>query len=511
VPQEVNGEDNARTRVPMERQRMLALFDVEKRQPILGTLRDYLSGGSDTVLPAPAQRLRLSGRGTRIPLSGKPFEVQMGQQTVRLYPDLPVDDSGRAPPYDYLLFDPERANAGISHALRLRPGEKLDVSHRQVGHKNVFSHPRDAFRRHLQLTHEGDALVFRDYVAELGTYVSVLADDAEKSWLAHRRTAALERVAELFGGPIAPLAPDEARVTIREVNELMRDEPYRREDAEGNRGGLLELPPEVTPVLIGDLHGRMESLLKMLSENAYLESLERGDAALIFLGDAVHGEDSGGLEDMDGSVLVMDLIFKLKIRFPDRVFFVVGNHDSFSPDVMKGGVAQGLLWAKHLNRLRGESYRDEMDLFYHRCPLVVASEDFVACHAAPPVQQVTAETLVNVRQFPNIVHDLTWNRVRTQRFPAGYTRRHIKAFRSSLGLADDAAVIVGHYPRSADGTVWCDVEQIEGHHILYSAAADKLAVFTRVDGEMIPQVYPAETLRDWLNARVLERSLTANP
>ena len=73
--------------------------------------------------------------------------------------------------------------------------------------------------------------------------------------------------------------------------------------------------------------------------------------------------------------------------------------------------------------------------------------------------------------------------------------------RSSLGLDEKTAFIVGHYPRTADGTVWLNVEEIEGHHILYSAMADKLAVFTRLEGEMVPQTYPAEPLLDWVNRR----------
>ncbi len=425
----------------------------------------------------------------------------MGHQILHLYPDLAVDPDRRVPPFDYLLFDPERFESGITQVLRLKPGERLDISHRQPEHKYVFSHVRDAFRRHLQLTHQGDALVFRDYVAELGTYVSLLADEAGEARLVNRRTRALDRVIEVFGGVIEPLSPDAALATIRKVNALLREEPYRPRDALGNLGGVLELPRHVTPILIGDLHARLDNLLKILSENAYLESVEQGDAALIFLGDVVHSEDSDQLESMDSSMLVMDLILKLKLRYPSRVFFIIGNHDSFSPDVMKGGVPQSLLWAKHLNSLRGSDYREEMDLFYRRCPLVTVSDGFIACHAAPPLRQVTMETLVNVRQFPDIVHDLTWNRIRTRRHPAGYTRRNVRSFRSCLGLDEKTAFIVGHYPRSADGTVWLDVEEIEGHHILYSAMPDKLAVFTRLGGEMVAQTYPSEPLLDWVNRR----------
>ena len=69
-----------------------------------------------------------------------------------------------------------------------------------------------------------------------------------------------------------------------------------------------------------------------------------------------------------------------------------------------------------------------------------------------------------------------------------------------MGLEEDAPFIVGHYPFSKDGTVWLDVAQIPNHHILYSARPNQLAVFTRVWGEMVPQIYPSEPIMDWINA-----------
>jgi len=475
--------------------------DARQRRSILKTLKGYFGGGSDTVSPEPSQRLRLSGRGTRIPLGGLPFAVEMGSQTLHLYPDLPVDEGRRRPPFDYLLFDPERYLTGIGHALRLRPGEKLDISHRVPGQRAVFSHPRDAFRRHLQVIHEGDALVFKDYVAELGTYVSLLQDEAGEGRLAVRRAGALDRLLQIYGGPIEPLPSQEAMDTLTRVNALLGEEPYRRRDTLGNLGALVELPAALTPVIVGDLHAQVDNLLRILSDNGYLDGLERGEAALVILGDAVHPEAPEELANMDSSVLIMDLIFRLKLRFPKQIFFIIGNHDSFSPDVMKGGVAQSLLWAKRVTALRGPEYRDALELFYRQCALVVLSEGFVACHAAPPRGKPSIETLVNVRQFPQIVHELTWNRIKSRRYPAGYTRGDVRRFRSALALEEDVAFIVGHYPRSADATVWLDVDEIEGHHIIYSAMPDQLAVFTRLEGVMVPQIYPAEPLREWLNQR----------
>ena len=458
----------------------------------------FFSSAVDTVLPEAGDRIRLSGKRTRIPFTGLPYEVEMGQQRLQIHPE-PTAVPRDGPPA-FLVFDPERYFSGIGHFLRLEPGQKLAIDYREAYQRQVFGNPREAFRRHLQINHGGDALVFRDPISELGTYVSVLHAERDVERLNTRRRRALRRMTEILGRPIQALARDQALATLREVNLAVRAEPFRRKDWEGNPGALLELPANVTPILIGDLHAQVDNLLKILSEPAYLEALERGESAMIFLGDAVHPELPGELERMDTSLLIMDLIFKLKLWFPSQVFFLVGNHDSFSMDVMKAGVPQSLLWDKWVCESRGEEYRDELAVFYQQAPLVALSEDFCACHAGPPRAKVSRDILVNARQSPNLVHELTWTRVKTPGFPAGYIRGDVRRFRKSLGLEEDAPFIVGHYPFSNDGTVWLNVAQIPHHHILYSARPDQLAVFTRIEGDMVPQIYPSEPIMDWINA-----------
>ncbi|MEA2079595.1 MAG: metallophosphoesterase, partial [Pseudomonadota bacterium] len=401
-------------------------------------LRTYLGAADETVILAPSQKLRLSGKRTRIPLSGFPvFEVEMGKQRLFLYPDLSVDTRVRTTPCDFILFDPQRYRTGISHFLRLSPGETLSIDRNTEYQRYVFSSPRDAFRRHFSVLHEGDALVFRDPVSELGTYLSLVDEEQDGFHISSRRAATLKRVSEIFGGAMQALPPEEALDTLRKVNRCLRDQSQCPKDSVGNPGGVLQLPSRLTPILLGDLHAQLDNLLKILSENTFLESLENGKAALIIIGDAIHPEQDGKLEDMHSSLLMMDLIFKLKLQFPEQVFYIVGNHDSFSHDVMKHGVMQGLLWEKHVTATRGEEYRAELELFYRQSPLVVVSQDFIACHAGPARNKISLETLVNVRQFPGIVHDITWNRIRSRRFPAGYTRSDVRRFRKGLGAESD--------------------------------------------------------------------------
>lgn len=467
---------------------------MKTKRSFLKGLRAYFTDSTETITPAPTDRLRLSGKSLRVTAGENLFAVEMGKQTVHLCPDPPVNPGLRKPPYDYVLFDPDLYYSGIAHTLRLQPGQTLAVDYREELQKLVFSHPKHAFRRHLQVTHDGDTLVFRDPISELGTYLTVLTDENEKSRYEAHRDRKLDKIQRIFGGTLQSLSSGDAIDTLKAVNRLLRKDPCRRMDSFGNAGSLVELPAHLTPIVVGDLHAKVENLLTILAANSFLECLERGEAALIFLGDAVHPEAKEELEFMESSVVTMDLIFKLKLQFPEQVFFIVGNHDSFSPDVMKGGVPQSILWEKRITALRGDEYRQEMALFYRQSPLVVLSDDFVACHAGPPRSSVTLETLVEARQFPDLVHELTWNRIKSKDWQLGYTRADIRRFRKSLNLDESMPFIVAHYPQSKDGTLWLNVNQIPQHHILYSARSDRLALFTRVGGEMLPQIYPAEAI-----------------
>jgi hypothetical protein len=470
------------------------------KQSIWQAIRGYFRPRQETVIPDPSQRLRLSGRDLRIPLNGyQEYRIEMGKQTLILSPDPGVTACHKESPCDFILFDPERYINGIAHALRLSPGFTLAIDSKIEFQEQVFSSPRDVFRRQFSVSHAGDSLIFRDPVSELGTYISLTGETQDIPGLTLRRRAALERVLEIFGGPLEPLSQPEATATLKQVNALLRDESGRCKDSLGNPGGILELPDNVTPILVGDLHAQVDNLLTILSENAVLDSLENGAATLVMLGDAVHPEEPDRLEEMESSLLIMDLIFKLKLQFPERVFYIVGNHDSFNHELMKRGIPQGLLWEKHVLASRGEEYKTELELFYQLSPLLTISKDFIACHAGPAHRKISRQILVDVRQFPDIVHNMTWNRIRTTAFPAGYTRSDVRQFRKDLEVSSDTPFIVGHHPVSADETLWLNVAQINQYHVVVSSRPDRVGIFTAIDGKMVPQIYPVEALATWLS------------
>ena len=473
------------------------------KQSIWKNIQDYFRPQQETVILDHSRRLRLSGKELRIPLSGYPeYRIEMGKQTLILSPDPGIAAADNESPCDFILFDPEQYPDGVAHFQRLSPGSTLAIDSKVDYQEQIFSSPRDAFRRHFSVSHTGDSLIFRDPISELGTYVSLAGDPQEIPGPVLRRRAALQRVLEIFGGSLQPLSPPEASATLKQVNALLRNETGRHQDALGNPGGVLELPDNVTPILVGDLHARIDNLLTVLNENAFLDSLEKGTAALIILGDAVHPEEPGRLDEMDSSLLMMDLIFRLKLRFPDQVHYLIGNHDSFLHEIMKQGIPQGLLWEKHVVSSRGEAYKTELELFYQLSPLLVLAKDFIACHAGPARRKISRQILVDVHQFPDIVHDMTWNRIRTTAFPAGYTRSDVRQFRKGLEVDSDTPFIVGHHPCSMEETLWLNVGQINQHHVVVSSRSDHVGIFTGIDGKMVPQIYPAKPLTTWLNEQV---------
>jgi len=89
---------------------------------------------------------------------------------------------------------------------------------------------------------------------------------------------------------------------------------------------LVKLEPSGEAVVIGDLHGDIESLVSILESSRFIQKMaKRKDAALIFLGD--YG-DRGAY-----SAEVYYTVLTLKLAFPEQVVLLRGNHEG--PDDLK--------------------------------------------------------------------------------------------------------------------------------------------------------------------------------
>lgn len=474
----------------------------EVKPKLLKQLRRAFSGLRRCPLLKLRDAYRLVDDMVRVPYEGFPMELVLGDNAKRLhlYPEYPLQWTGRsAKPPSFLVEDPEHNGAGIGGFLRLEPGGELTLGRHDPQQQALFHYPKGVEQRHLRLIHDGDAVVFKDKTS-VGTCISPMLNE-EKT----QRLSSLKRVREIFGGPLKPLPKDQALALIEEVNALMEREPHRPRDSRGMPGGLVQLAPGVTPIIIGDLHALVDNLLVILSHNGFLGALESGSACMVILGDAVHSEPDDKLEDMEDSILIMDLIFRLKLRFPENFFFLRGNHDSFAEEVSKSGVPQGQLWKAALRKARGKEYRRAMQRYYELLPYVVVSTDFLATHAAPPRSKVSREMLIDIARHPGLVPELINNRMQRPNRPSGYTKGDVRRFRKALELPVDAPFIVGHTPIDRKNTYWLNVGGTENHHILYSANEKWVGVFTLINKQMWPLRYPAESLRELVNDPAEER------
>lgn len=445
-----------------------------------------------------AAAVRLRDKKVRVPQPALPLQLLLGPDEsyrLQLEPELVVRADGQfARSGDYLLFDPTTFFSGISGFVRVTAGESVTLGRGDRLQRQLLAYPRMVAPTHLRLKLSDKGLALKNKSINRGACVAPLTEPADAKRMLEWRQAKIRRLAEVLEAPIDNLSRNAALDLLERVNRLMEREPYRLLTKDGRPGGLLQLPGRPAPIFVGDLHACIDNLLVVLTQNGFLQGLIDGSAALILIGDAVHPDTPGHEEEMDQSMLMMDLIFRLKLRFPERVFYLRGNHDDFADDISKGGVPQGLLWEKALQDQRGPRYRDAMKRLYELLPYVIASPQYICCHAGAPTMKASRKDLIHVHDKPKLQHQLTRIRLRKHNSPMGYAAGDVHRLRRRLGVAPDTPFVVGHTPLSPDDTLWLNAGGIENHYVLFGAEPTRIGVLTRPDGQLIPLTYPTEPL-----------------
>jgi len=445
------------------------------------------------------EQLKLNKESIRIPLSCCPVEIFLtsSAQSLQLVPEKFIGSTEGHDKSSLLLLNPDCFHTQIGGFIRITKGDHLIVGKENEQQHMLFNLSDRLPQRHFAIIHEGETLVIKDLEGVPGTLLAPLSD---AKWDTREiRIANLREIRRIFRGPIELLNPETALNDLNKVNDLLEKEPMRPKNEHGMPGGVVTLPKKMIPIIIGDLHAQVNNLLTLLTQNNFLEMLSDGKAAMVFLGDAVHSEMDGCLTEMESSLLMMDIIFRLKLWFPQQVFYVRGNHDSFSAEIGKSGIPQGLLWAQAVQEIRGKAYKKAMDRFYDLLPYIALSKNYVACHAAPPKGKVTMDMLVNIQDYPGLIEEVTCNRLYRPNRLAGYTKGDVKRFRKALNLKGKAELFVGHTPLTRNDALWLDVGGIKHHDVVFSGNIPWIGVFTRVKDQMIPLRYRSESLLTVLN------------
>jgi metallophosphoesterase superfamily enzyme len=430
----------------------------------------------------------------RVAYDGNPFELKIGKRVLRFYPELPLGVRRKYLRRSWLITDPRTFGSHICGFAKIRPNDTVMIGRANEEFQAIFNFGKDVAERHINITNEKGDLIITPLTETKPVKIIRLTDSGRAARVKARRYDAIKEIRTIYGGDIAILPPDRALSLIKEVNELLTEESYRPKNSKNMPGGLIELPDNIKPIIVGDLHAQVNNLLKILTENRFLEGLESETACLIILGDAVHSEIPGEMDKMDSSILMMDLVLTLKKHFPNNLFYLRGNHDSFAADISKDTISQGVVMRQQLLTLRGMEYVQEMERFYGLLAYVIKSSTFVACHAGPSHKKITRTKLINLHTHPKITKDIVSSRLKRPNYLAGYSKSDVKRFRKGLGLAKGTPFIVGHTPIDPSGSVWRNVADIRGHHIIYSGRPSGPSVFVQINQKMIPLSYPAEPL-----------------
>lgn len=438
----------------------------------------------------------------RIPYEGVPISMQFVREgiTFHIHSEAFLDTTDKLSQPIFLLIHPDHFFSVMGGFIRLvAKGDTIILGNQRTQQTAACSQLAKLELRHLSIRHDGDGLIFRKLVSDAEITLSPLSEESRYRLYSEQRQDKMQLLRAIYGGPFERLSAKDALTSLTGVNRILQQEPHRPLDERGKAGGVINLPDTMTPIIVGDLHAQLNNLLTLLSQNRFLDALEAGTAALIILGDAIHSEEIGHLDEMDDSMLIMDFILKLKLRYPGQLFYVRGNHDSYSSRITKQGISQCLIWEAALRKHRGNAYVDEMGRFYDSLPYIAYSKDYIACHAAPIKTRFSMDDLINIHKHPELAEQLVSNRLRQRTSPAGYTNSDVRHFRKMLNVSEQTPFLVSHSPLDRKNPLWTNAGGIENHHIVFSANTPWIGVYTRVHDRMVPLSYRKENLLPIIN------------
>jgi hypothetical protein len=233
---------------------------------------------------------------------------------------------------------------------------------------------------------------------------------------------------------------------IEEITCRMRQAAAANLATPGRDAGVVTiLPDSADEVMItGDLHGHRKSFNQIRK----IADLAAHPRRHLIMQEVVHGGpkyENGGCM----SHAMLEDVAKLKLDFPDRLHFLLSNHELAELTgypIQKGGSLLNLLFRLGLHHMYGAA-TDRVLQGYHEfilsCPLAVRWNGVFACHSAPEnVRQNRFDPGIFSRPItrPDMdprgaVFELVWGR--------DYSEENARAFAELVG-AD--LLLHGHEP-----------------------------------------------------------------
>mgnify|MGYP001026923134 CR=1 FL=1 len=169
-------------------------------------------------------------------------------------------------------------------------------------------------------------------------------------------------------------------------------------------GKLVNMPPKGEVIVVGDIHGDLNSLIHILKKSSFLDKTRKGEnVSAVFLGD--YGDR--GIYSPE----VYYVVLWLKQQFPESVVLMRGNHEG--PDDL---LAYPHDLPGHLDRKFGEYgskvYGKIRELFNHLYNGVLVKGKLVMLHGGAPSQASSIDDLAYAHEkHPRETHleEILWS------------------------------------------------------------------------------------------------------
>lgn len=169
-------------------------------------------------------------------------------------------------------------------------------------------------------------------------------------------------------------------------------------------GKLAKIKPIGHAIIVGDLHGDLESLLTILKETRFMQKAQRNnDTCIIFLGD--YG-DRG-----EHSAEVYYIVLQLKADYPDKVVLLRGNHEGPEDLPVYPHDLPAQLQAR-FSKNGVQTYSALKSLFSHLSTAVLVEERYLMVHGGIPSDAATIEDLASAHAThpaTTFLEELLWS------------------------------------------------------------------------------------------------------
>jgi protein phosphatase len=191
--------------------------------------------------------------------------------------------------------------------------------------------------------------------------------------------------------------------TVENAVDLLRGESGRLGNLNVSER-LVKLDPTGEALVIGDLHGDLESLVSILKSSGFTQKMTRHkDATLIFLGD--YG-DRGAY-----SAEVYYAVLKLKLAFPEQTVLLRGNHEG-PEDLLASPHDLPMQFQFRFKENWRPAYAKTRDLFAYLYNAVLVEERCLMVHGglSPNINSIQDLARANMTHpEQEFLEDLLWS------------------------------------------------------------------------------------------------------